>query len=369
MRVLSLYFTRLFVARFALVMFGMVAVLLSFELLERGDNVLSASNGDPTSLVRYALWRLPDFVSHLLPIATLLGAIMTLGELARHHELEVIWSTGTSPARLIFGLLPISFLLVGLQFAVDNWGVPPAMEQVRELGMDSFESSRLGDDSGNVWLRSGADLLRIPTESARSGELRGIVIFRRDESGALIEHLSAAGAEPTEDGWLLREVRQYDALTQRSNRIPTLFWAGRLDLDQLIQLSVEPRELNLAEMRNLAANDAYGQRRVEVYETWFHQRLAAALAPLLMMTLVVSLGQYLRARRTLAWIFAAAVAISFAYLVFARATLAMGELAVLPPWLAAWGPVIAFGSLVGSVLIFRDSGNRPPARALLSAGN
>ena len=366
MRILSLYFTRLFLARFALVLFGMVTILLSFELLERGDNVLNATDGELAALLRFALWRLPDFVSHLLPIATLLGAIMTLGELARHHELEVIWSSGTSPARLIVGLLPVSLLLVGLQFAVDNWAVPPAMEKLRAMGMDSFESSRLGDDTGNVWLRSGSDFLRIPTEAARSGKLSGLVIFRRDESGALIEHLSAAEAEPTEGGWLLRDVQQYDAQTQQSNRLATLFWAGRLDLDQLVQLAVEPRELDLAEMRTLAANNAFGQRRVEVYETWLHQRLASALVPLLMVALVVSLGQYLRARRTVAWIFVAAAAISFGYLVFARATLAMGELGVLPPWLAAWGPALALASLVGSVLLFRDSGRLPPQGAVPS---
>ena len=84
----------------------------------------------------------------------------------------------------------------------------------------------------------------------------------------------------------------------------------------------------------------------------------------LMVALVISLGQYLRARRTVAWIFVAAVAISFGYLVFARATLAMGELGVLPPWLAAWGPALAFASLVGSILLFRDSARPPPERAI-----
>ena len=363
MRVLGRYFTRLFAARFLLVLFGMVAVLLSFELLERGDNVLNASDGSLSALLRYAVLRLPDFTSQLLPIATLLAAILTLGELARHHELEVIWSSGISPARLILSLLPISLLLVGFQFAIDNWGVPPAMEQVREMGMERFQRSGIGDETGNVWLRSGGDLLRIPAKSARSTDLHGLVIFRRDEGGILIEQLSAESAVPTPDGLLLRQVWRYDTESQQNRFLPEVSWSGRLDLDQLAQLSVEPRELTLSEMLTLISSQAFGQRRAELYETWFHQRLAAALVPLMMIALVISLGQYLQARRSIARIFVAAVVISFGYLVFARATLAMGELGVLPPWLAAWGPAIAFASLVGSILFFRDSGRRLPARA------
>lgn len=365
MRVLGGYFTRLFAARFLLVMFGMLAILLSFELLERGDNVLSASDGSFLALMRYAVLRLPDFASQLLPIATLLAAILTLGELARHHELEVIWSSGISPARLILSLLPVSLLLVGLQFTIDNWGVPPAMEQVREMGMDRFQGSGIGDETGNLWLRSGSDLVRIPVASVGSADLRGVMIFRRDEGGILIEQLSAESAAPTPDGLLLRQVWRHDTQTQQNSFLPQVSWSGRLDLDQLAHLSVEPRELNLLEMRSLVSNHAFGQRRTELYETWFHQRLAAALVPLLMIALVISLGQYLQARRSIARIFIAAVAISFGYLVFARATLAMGELGVLPPWLAAWGPAIAFASLVGSVLFFRDSGRQLPAGAPL----
>ena len=120
MRVLSLYLSRLFVARFVLLLFGLLVVFLSFELMERGDNVLYATGGDLAALPRYALLRLPDFTSQLLPVAALMATVLTIGELARHHELEVIWTTGISPLGIFSGLIPPTVLLVVGQFALET---------------------------------------------------------------------------------------------------------------------------------------------------------------------------------------------------------------------------------------------------------
>ena len=360
MRVLSLYLGRLFLARFALLLFALLAVTISYELTERGDNVLFASDGDLSALPRYALLRLPDYCAQLLPIAALLAAILTLGELARHHELEVIWTTGISPMRLIGGLLPISILLVGAQFSINNWAIPPAMDELRGMGLDLFERRSIGDDSGAVWLRSGNDVLRIPTESAQSGRLRNVILFRRDESGMLLEQFVAQRAEPRGEGWALLEVERYSAETKLRRSEPESYWEGRIDLDQLARLAVDPSELSLGEIRTMIATEAYGQRGSEIYRTWLHHRIVSAFTPFLMIGLVISLAQFLRGRGTFTWVLIFALGVSFAFLVFAKMVLAMGEVGLLPPWLAAWAPPLILVSLIGSLLVFRESGKPVP---------
>ena len=356
MRVLSLYLTRLLLARFALVLFATVSFLISFELLERSDNVLNASGGELTSLAIYALLRLPDFTAQLLPTATLLAAILTLAELTRHHELEVIWTAGIGPVSVIVGLLPVSLLLVIMQFAIDNWAVPPAMAEVRDMGIERFQRRNIADDSGAVWLRSDLDLVRIPAESAQSGELRNILVFRRDETGQLFEQLKAASATPSGTGWILHDVERFTTEAREHSQLPELFWPGQLELEQLALLSMEPNELGLEEIIARVTNRAYGQRRGEFYETWLHHRLASALVPLLTISLVISLAQFLRGRGTFGWIFVSAIGVSFGYLMFARTALAMGEVGLMPPWLAGWGPLLALTCLVGSLLVFREAG-------------
>jgi lipopolysaccharide export LptBFGC system permease protein LptF len=42
------------------------------------------------------------------------------------------------------------------------------------------------------------------------------------------------------------------------------------------------------------------------------------------------------------------VAIGFGFFIFENASLAMGEAGFLPPWIAAWSPMIALACLIGA---------------------
>ena len=76
MNALTRYLNRVFFARLALLLFGIVSVVLSFDLLERSDNVLAITGGGPLVLLHYAMLRAPDVASQLLPVAALLAAVL-----------------------------------------------------------------------------------------------------------------------------------------------------------------------------------------------------------------------------------------------------------------------------------------------------
>ena len=78
MNALTRYLNRLFFARLTLLLFGIVSVVISFDLLERSDNVLSVTGGGPLILIQYAMLRAPDIrpavqsnCHHITPIVFL----------------------------------------------------------------------------------------------------------------------------------------------------------------------------------------------------------------------------------------------------------------------------------------------------------
>ena len=158
---LTRYLNRLFFARLALLLFGIVSVVLSFDLLERSDNVLAITGGGPLDLLQYAMLRAPDVASQLLPIAALLAAVLSFGELSRHRELDAMWASGVSPFKMIRALVPAAAVLISLQFSIDNWGVPESSATLRALGVGQFEDVRPEEEKHGVWLRSGKDILRL----------------------------------------------------------------------------------------------------------------------------------------------------------------------------------------------------------------
>ncbi len=355
MSALTRYLNLLFFARLALLLFGIVSVVLSFDLLERSDNVLAITGGGPLVLLHYAMLRAPDVASQLLPVAALLAAVLTFGELSRHRELDAMWASGVSPFKMIRALVPAAVILISLQFSIDNWGVPESSATLRDLGVGQFEDVTPEEEEHGVWLRSGKDILRLPVTAAQAGRMETLTIFRRDADGMLIERLDARRARQRDDDWVLEDVIRRTVENGQQQFAPQMLWRGRINMEHVVRLAREPRELPLDQIVEIIDNDAYGQRRTELYQTWLHDRIVTALTPFLMLVLVISLVQAIGKSVPFAWIFVSALALSFGFFVFDRMTLAMGEVGILPPWLAAWAPNLVLASLAGTFLIRQES--------------
>src|SRR3546814_1054421 len=102
MSVLASYLTRLLLARFALLLFGLAALLLGLDLMVNANSVLRGEGG-LEALARYGFLRTPMVVSDLLKVASLLAGLITFAGLIRHSELTAIWGAGVSSG----GLFPI----------------------------------------------------------------------------------------------------------------------------------------------------------------------------------------------------------------------------------------------------------------------
>src|SRR5690606_2633682 len=92
MTTLHRYLARHFLLRFLLVLLGISLAVIAFELTE----ALGSDEWTFETVSRYALLRLPSLMAQLLPIATLIAGLLTVGELLRHRELVAAWAAGLS---------------------------------------------------------------------------------------------------------------------------------------------------------------------------------------------------------------------------------------------------------------------------------
>ncbi len=355
MRAVTRYICGMLLMRLALLLVGIVSLLISFELMETADNILAATDGRSYPLLRFVVLRAPDLISQMLPIAALIASILTLGDLLRHRELVAIWNAGVSNFGVIRSLLPVAVLTLVVQFALENWVVPSTIQSLRAWGVVADERKDSGSESPTVWLRSGNDIVALPREAAMRGEVKDVSIFVRDARGALIERLDAPSAQPVAGGWKLDSATRHTVDPPRVTHGEELTWPGQLDLESVSLVALPPRELPLDRIIDLVINDAYGQRPTALYETWMNHRVASAFAPTLMIFLVAALAQRFRRTGTFARLFIFSLVIGFGFLVFDKATLAIGEAGLLPSWLAAWAPSLIFLALIGTILL-RDEG-------------
>ncbi len=100
MSVLSAYLNRMFLVRFAVVLFAVIGFAAVLDLLEVADEFVKAPEGAWAAGWRYFALRLPIMLSELMPIAALIASLLTVADLMRHRELVSVYLPTTFCSQL-----------------------------------------------------------------------------------------------------------------------------------------------------------------------------------------------------------------------------------------------------------------------------
>lgn len=356
---LTRYLNRVYLVRLAVVLLAVAGFALLFDLLDIGPRVVRRSGWSAWALPRYALIRLPTLLTELLPMVVLVAGLLAASDLLRWRELVVMWGAGVSRLGLLVRLWPAMLLVVGGKLLIDDWGVPATIPALRTLGVADLKTVGLptGDQ---IWVRVGGDVLRLPAAAAIEQRPRDLLILRLDPEGRLLEQVEAATAEPGPEGWRLLDVTRRGAGARPPEHLAELSWPARVRLDEVALMARSPRELSVRELVGVIAADGYGVGGIEAHRTWLHARLAGVLALAALVGLPLVLARRIaRVGATLA-LFVKGLAIGFAYVIGNGLLMALGELGLVAPVLAAWtAPVLLLAALLLLAGLLEQRRGRP----------
>ena len=356
MRIIAWLLTKMLLMRVAIILFGITAFVLSLDLIAYSDDILKRSEGDLTAIAVYAGLRAPGMLSQFMIISVLLAALLMLTEVSRHSELVAIWSAGVSQFKIIAMLLPVAVFLGVAHFVMIDVAVPAAAPVLSEWGIGDYSEKQLNvgrDDP--IWMRAGNDVLRARKSNADSTRLEDVVIFRRDALGLITEQVHAREAVLINGRWALSDVATYYRANEDPVRIPSLIYSGPLRPATQGTRSGDPAEMSLSTLSYFVANAGFGIRPAHVYRTWRHKRLTALVTSILMIVIAVPLSGRFRRGGGLGLLFATGVAMGFGFFLFEGISLTMGELGIMPPWFAAWTPVLVFTSAAGAIAFKQEN--------------
>lgn len=338
--------TRMILIRFLAILIGVALFVLTLEAVSYAKEILALPNSGTTMLLKYMLYRAPSELATFLPMSLLLAVLLSLTELSYRNEIAAVWATGTSPLRLIVMLLPVAFLTGGLQFLLSDQGVPSTAPQLSAWGIADYSEKKLKmGENDPIWMRAGTDILRAATANAEATELHDVIIFRRNDDGLLREQIFAKDAKLDANRWLLNNVAIYYRENLPPSRVDTMIYSGAMKPAASGARTGDPEEMSVADLSYFISNAGFGIRPVWVYQTWFQKRFALFLSPLVMIAICIPMATRFRRGGGLGLLFAAGVGLGFLYFVVDGIAMTMGELGFVPPWLAAWLPVLAFGSI------------------------
>ena len=353
MKIAGWMLIRMVATRYLAILLGISFFVLSLELLGSAKDIQALRPGDLSILLEYMAMRSPSVIANYMGISMLLAMLLSLTELSYRNEMIALWAAGLSPARLTVLLLPLAFVAGGLQFVLADTAIPATTPQLRDWGIGDYGSEKLKvGEKDPIWMRAGPDILRAGSANADSTELRDLIIFRRDANGLLREQIYAKSSKLSGDRWTLSDVLVYYRDNLKPSKLDTLVYSGSMKPAQAGARSGAPEDMSLTDLGYFIDNQGFGIRPVWVYETWRHKRVSLFFSSLLMISLCIPLATKFRRGGGLGVLFAIGVGLGFLFFIVDGVSLTMGELGFVTPWLAAWLPLIAFGSLA-AVLTLR----------------
>lgn len=351
---MALYVGRLFLVRTFAILFALVLVLQTLDLLGESGKILAVSGNGDAEVWRYVGLRLPQIVQTFLPFSVLLGTILALVTLNQNSEVIAMKASGMSAHQVLAPLFLASLLVAGISFTFNERIVTRANAALSTWQKGQY--APVPKDSGvrnNIWVRAGNDLINagIVETAGPAIILRNISVYER-KGGVLSSILTADSAHAVDGAWALTGAKRFD---RRSGTIKPLgdITAGRgVGPDQFTLAQVKGDELPFLELKQAIHDLEAAGRPVDSLKGVLWHKISGPLSSILM-PLLGAVAAFGLARSGKLFIRALlGMGLGFAYFVADNFALSMGDLGAYSPFLAAWGPFILF-ALIGEMILIR----------------
>ncbi|AXY55478.1 LPS export ABC transporter permease LptF [Acinetobacter chinensis] len=225
----------------SLVVIGLLILIMMGGQLIKQFGRAAMGRIDPGILLDIIGYRLPEFLTLILPLGFFIGLMLVFGRLYVDHEMAVLNSSGISRNRLGRLLVPMTVVFMAVQTCLMVWISPWGLRQYEKLITD--QAVRTGFDlvRPKEFISSGPLTIYAGSLSEDQKNLKDIFFYRRavDEGkpDELILAREATRIEMTGDTASvvdLREGRRYeiDPDTLKYTQMEFQTWRLRLENDE-----------------------------------------------------------------------------------------------------------------------------------------
>lgn len=199
--------------------------------------------------VEYLALRVPGKVVQFMPIAVLLGTILSLGSLASNSEIIAMQAAGYSVVHLLRAVLQAALILALLTFLVADWVVPISESNARDIRSSAINATPALRAKKGLWVKDENLVLYIKV-LLPNGVARSIEIYQLDENDRLISTIKADSAIPMGDKWILKQVKQsfFSDESVRSVEYDEMTYTGKISYRLLDVLMIEPKQMSSTDL-------------------------------------------------------------------------------------------------------------------------
>ena len=290
MRILDRYLLREFSTYLALGLLGFICIFSVVDVIDKIDVFLD--NHAPGVLVaRYYLYRAPEVVVQVLPVALLLATFLALGQLNKYGELNAMRSGGLSLARILAPVFGIAIGSVLVSLVLGEVVVPRAnreRDRIYEEQIQRLSEGPTSERADLTYLGAGGRIYYMRLYVVPERRMHEVSV-QQFHSGALVIRIDAAEASWDGHRWVfasgylrtfrgsVEQARQFDRLALDEIAEPP---------DNFARESRRPDQMNYFELRAHIVTLRASGARVANYLVDLHMKLAFPLIN----TIVILIG-------------------------------------------------------------------------------
>lgn len=353
-RIITFYMARMFLARTFAVLFALVLVLQTLDLLSSSGDVLAYKGNGSREILTYISLRMPQIISLFLPFSVLLGTVITLATLNQNSEVISMKAAGLSAHQVLAPLVVASLLVAAASFAFNDKVVAPTTAQLNRWQKAEFgPMPKDAKMQSNVWVREGDRLIHADMVTGRGAQavLSDVTVYNRKDGG-LVDITRSPTAVPDQGALMLGATQVFDVASGTQTRLNSVRVGANLKPEQFTLAAVEPAGLSFVDLRAAIADLKNAGRPTGSLEAGLWHKISGPLSSILMPLLGAVAAFGIARSGRLFFRAVIGMALGFAYFVADNFGLAMGNLGAYPPILAAWGPFFLF-LLIGETVLIR----------------
>ena len=227
---------------------GLVSLGLFFVFVSELDD-LGQGKYDLPQILKFVALSLPGKVVEFMPLAVLLGSILSLGTLASNSEIIAMQASGVSLTRLISPVLVAALILAVFNFLLADLVVPDTESYARDARNLALEKTSALSGQQGFWIKDESRVLHIG-QLLPNGHALDIDIFQLDQQGRMVSVIRAGSAIPRDHGWELQQVEETRFVDDKTETASygQLAYDGRLSHQLLNVLMIEPRQMSSSKL-------------------------------------------------------------------------------------------------------------------------
>jgi lipopolysaccharide export system permease protein len=348
MSVLSRYLVRAILGHTLLVMLVLL-VLSGLYLLITEQNDIGIGTYTAAHALMFVGLMLPQQAFDMLPIASLIAALLALGNLARSMELVVVRAAGVSTFRIALWVASAGIVLMAMTWILGEYVAPPMERYGRE--MKTFEKFHDYSMAGNrtAWAKDGNTIFSVQQQRA-GNSFGGVYVFKFDAQRRL-RSIGKANSASIEAGnrWRLSDYRE--SLIESDRIVPqrqaSAELATNLSAEFLGLASVRPDSMPFRGLYNYVQHLKRNGLDARTPETALWARVARTVAVAIIVVLAVPFAfGPMRSTGTGART-VVGIMIGVVFFLMTKLVESGGTLFEVPPILVAWAPTLLLTLITG----------------------